>query len=85
MFCPQKTYCSAYFNIGVSFQLTFHFLLILHTNSCHYLNETAAAGSRVTKLSSAQALVLFYNVVIHKGTSVTYFLNALNKNISDIT
>ena len=39
-------------------------------------NEITTGESRGTKLSSAQALVLFRNVVIRGGTSVTYFLNA---------
>ena len=65
-----------YFNVGVSFQLTYNFLLVLHTNGCHYLNETATIGSRRAELLFEQAPVLFRNVAIRGGTSVTYFLNA---------
>ena len=76
-FALQKTYCPEYFNVGVSFQLTRYFFLKLRNNGCHYPNENGSTvGSRSTELLSAQVLILFRNVDIHVGTSITYFLNA---------
>ncbi|GBO42121.1 hypothetical protein AVEN_166415-1 [Araneus ventricosus] len=69
-------YCSAYFNVGVSFQLANHFLLVLRINDCHYRNEIATVGSRGTQLSSAQASLLFCHAAICRGTSITYFFKA---------
>ena len=82
VFCPQKTYYPAYFTIGIIFQLTRHFLLVLRTNDCHYPNETATVGSRGIEASSAQASALFCNVAISGETSVIYFLN--DQNILEI-
>ena len=71
VFCPQKKYCPAYFNVGVSFQFMRHFLLVLRTNGCYYPSEIATVGSPGAELSSAQASVLFRNVAI-RGEQV-YF------------
>ena len=83
IFSPQKTYFPMYLNIGVSFQLMPRFLFVLHTNDCHCLNEIETVGSHGSEQSSAQALVLFPNVAIHGGISVTYFLNTLNISINN--
>ena len=52
-FCPGKTYCPVYFNIGVSFELKRNFLLVLHTDSCHYPNEIATVGIFGNEILSA--------------------------------
>ncbi|GBM37381.1 hypothetical protein AVEN_48152-1 [Araneus ventricosus] len=75
-FCPQKTFCSEYFNVGVSFQLSRHFFHVLRINDCHYPNEIATVGSRGTHLSLVQASLFFRHAAIRVGTSITYFLNA---------
>ena len=43
-------------------------------------NEITTGESRGTKLSSAQASVLFPSVAIRGGTSVTYVFNDVNIN-----
>ena len=76
----SKNVLSGVLQYWIMFPVNAPFLLVLSTNGCHKPNEITTLGSRGTELSSAQALVLFYNVVVRRGTSVTYFLNSLNNN-----
>ena len=73
-----KKVLSTNFKNGISFHLTRHLLLVLHTIGCHYRSEIATVESRGTELTSAEASVLFRNVAIIGGTSATYFLKAVN-------
>lgn len=69
---PTKKYC-LYLNIGVSFNLMRCFFSLCSTD-CSYLIKIASIGSIWTPLSPVQCSLLFGNVDICWGKSVTYNL-----------